>query len=140
MKYIRAEMRERLYPEQYAEIEDNQMLNCVMAAAKIWTWWNANPKAEREENRGELRKISRFIRENVPPAGRKGWTRKARLFTALIRLPERLSLFLARQGNRLRLLMPKYSRPVAGGSQGVLGRFCSRRPASIPTRPRWCGA
>ena len=71
-EYIRDEMRDRLYPEQYAEIENDQLLKCVMAVSKNWTWWNANPKAEREEHRDELKQMSRFIRENVPPAGRKG--------------------------------------------------------------------
>ena len=119
-EYIRDEMRDRLYPEQYAEIENDQLLKCVMAVSKNWTWWNANPKAEREEHRDELKQMSRFIRENVPPAGRKGWGLKTRAFIVLMRLPERLSLSLARQGNRLLLLFRKYSRPAAGGSQGVL--------------------
>ena len=119
-EYIRNELHERLDPEQYAEIENDQLLKCVMAVSKNWTWWNTNPKAEREEHRDELKQMSRFVRENVPPSGRKGWDLKARAFSALMRLPESLSLSLARQGNRLLLLFRKYSRPAVGGGQGVL--------------------
>ena len=107
-EYIRQEMRGRLDPARYAEIEGDQLMKCVSAAAKNWAWWNGNPEAEREKHRGELQRMSRFVREHVPPAGRKGWSPRLRAFTALVRLPERLSLALAWRFNRLARPFRKY--------------------------------
>lgn len=94
-EYIRNELRERISPEQYRIIEDDQLQKCVYAIGKNWTWWKGNSREQQKEQQGELQAMSRFVRERVPFTGRKGWDRHLRLAALLARHPDRISLGIA---------------------------------------------
>ena len=107
-EYIRNTMKERLDPARYAAIEEDQMQKCVTAAAKNWSWWNGNPKEEREAHSADLKGMFRFIREHVPALGRRGWNPRLRAAAFLARFPDRLATGLAWQGNHLARVFRKH--------------------------------
>ena len=119
-EYIRTVMSSRLEPDRYAIIEGDQLLKCVTSAAKNWAWWNGNPKEEREKHRGEPGRMAAFLREHVPPAGRRGWSPRIRAFCLAGRFPGRLTLALAWQVNRLARMFRKS--PLAQRGEGAADR------------------
>ena len=84
------------------------MQKCVSAAAKNWSWWNGNPKEEREAHRADLHGMFRFIREHVPVFGRRGWNLRLRAAAFLARFPDRLATGAAWQGNHLTRALRKH--------------------------------
>lgn len=91
-----------LMPEtQWEQVRKWQLRYCVFTAEKNWMCWLEYPKDQREEHRGDLLEMSRFVRENIPPFGEKDWELPLRICAFLVRYPNRISLLLARGVNVL---------------------------------------
>ena len=58
--------------------------------------WLGYPKSQRTEHSGDLKEMSQFVRDNVPPFGEKDWELSLRACAFLVRYPNRGSLLLAR--------------------------------------------
>lgn len=100
---LESEVKPFLSDIQWEQVRENQLRYCAFTAAKNWLWWLENPKDEREGHREVLTDMSRFVRSNVPPAGKKNWEGFLRVCAFLIRYPNRISLTIARTINRIRL-------------------------------------
>ncbi|MBR2669810.1 MAG: glycosyltransferase family 2 protein [Solobacterium sp.] len=90
--YILTEMRSRIGPDVYAEIENSQLSRCVYAIGKNWVWWLNHTPQEQELYRDELYAMSSFICTYTPVFGRSGWSFAFRLTCLLARFPNRVSL------------------------------------------------
>jgi glycosyltransferase involved in cell wall biosynthesis len=90
-----------LTADQWKQVRETQLKYCVFTAGKNWLYWLEYPKDQQEKYHGDLLEMSRFVREKVPPFGKKEWELPLRLCTFLIRYPGRLSLLLARWLNVL---------------------------------------
>ena len=91
-EYIHNVLRTEIPEDVYRKIENDQLQKCIYAAGKNWAWWNGNSAEERQKHRDELKPISDFVRQHIPPLGRKGWNPYNRISALITRYPNRISL------------------------------------------------
>ena len=92
---LQGEPKKLMTEEQWEQVRENQLRNCVFIAGKNWLHWLRFPKEEREKHREDLRDMSRFVRANVPVFRDPDWELPLRFCSFLIRYPNKASLLLA---------------------------------------------
>ncbi len=93
--FVNGRMREMLPPEQWKAIRKKQLVKCVYAIGRNWTWWNGHTAKEKKENRHCLKEMAAFLRTHTAFFGEASWPTSLRCTACLGKFPNRLSTSVA---------------------------------------------
>ena len=93
--FVNGRMREMLPPEQWKAIREKQLVKCVYAIGRNWTWWNGHTAKEKKENRHCLKEMAAFLRTHTAFFGETTWPTSLRCTACLGKFPNRLSTSVA---------------------------------------------
>ena len=93
--FVNGRMREMLPPEQWKAIREKQLVKCVYAIGRNWTWWNGHTAKEKKENRHCLKEMAAFLRTHTAFFGEATWPTSLRCTACLGKFPNRLSTSVA---------------------------------------------
>lgn len=93
--FVNGRMREMLPPEQWKAIREKQLVKCVYAIGRNWTWWNGHTAKEKKENRYCLKEMAAFLRTHTAFFGEVSWPTSLRCTACLGKFPNRLSTSVA---------------------------------------------
>ena len=93
--FINGRMKEMLPPERWEAVREKQLVKCVYAIGRNWTWWNGHTAGEKKNNRHYLKEMAAFLRTHTAFFGETSWPASLRCTACLGKFPNRLSTSIA---------------------------------------------
>ena len=78
-----------------AELLEKEQKQCALAVLRIWVWYEMDKKVNRLHYRYRLPEMSAFMKAEIPPFGRRGWSPALRAGLLFTRSTCNVSLYVA---------------------------------------------